>query len=756
MNRAASSRVHALAMCAGASALALASPGLSFAQSAPSDKATVGKGPVEVEAVVVTANRREQTLQTVGGALQVFSGAALEKNGAAKLGDFILEIPGVTFRDLGNGAADLSLRGVSNIAADESGTNSTVSTVGLYFGDVPIQGASVFPDTSFYDLARVEVLKGPQGTLYGEGAVGGAIRVIPNPVNLNTFGGSVEATGSVPQGGSPGGQFRGVLNIPLVTDRVGLRLVGGYQTVGGFINDVATGQNNYNTQDGWNFRGTLHADITSRLQVELFGLHSQDNSSGFNQINANLPGLESDATEGRFNLQSFTLVSGTVGYDLGFAKATFVSAYNQLDRTFQDAYPLAAGLFGAFGVTIHGQPEHFQVNQHTYTDEIRLVSEGNNRFDYVLGGFYRERVSTSLITLDLFPEDLTAVNAVLTDIGYPTFPNTHYVTSIIDNSSRQYAAYGEGTLHITRQLDATAGLRWYTETNTFYSQSYGYSFLSVVDNTNSPAPTTDSGVIPKFNLTWRPTDNYTLYAQAAKGFRSGGVNFEANLIPGSSVNYGSDSLWNYEVGARAQLFDRRLSIKSAYFHIDWSRMQLNYTLTDIIGQPLNVVQNAGSAALDGFETEFRARPTRELALGGSFAYTTSKLDSVPPGSTIIAGQVLPNVPRFTGSAYVEYNRPLAPGYVGVARLDAEYTDHQNEQLITTSGIDGFPVKGYTLENVRIGLEHDRWNVALFVKNLSNINAEFGRGLTYATASVRENWFTISRPRTFGITVGASF
>lgn len=746
-------RLCQLGLLAGVAAVALGSADRASAQAAATTAAADANG---VEQIVVTANRRDQNLQSVGGALQVLTGKELDKAGAAKLGDFVLTVPGITFRDLGNGAADLALRGVSNIAADESGSSNTSSTVGLYLGDVPISGTSVFPDSGSYDLARVEVLKGPQGTLYGEGAVGGAIRLIPNPVDLTKLGGTAQLTGSTPEKGKPGGQVRGMLNIPLAQDSVGLRIVGGYSHLGGFIDNIATGQKDINTSDDYNIRGTLLAKVSSNFNVELTALYSQNNADGFNQVNSNLGHFESDATEPRFNRSKFALFSGTLNYDMGFAKLSFVNAYNTFDRTFEDAYPAAATIFSALGVTIHGQPENFSVKQKTYTSELRLVSEGSNRFDYVIGAFYRRRTSNADISLDLFPEDLTAVNAVLSFLKYPTFPDQRFIISLIDTTSRQLAAYGEGTLHITDTFDATVGVRGFTERNGFHSQSISYSVLAILNNTNAPAPTTTSGVVPKFNLTWRPSKQLTVYAQAAEGFRSGGVNFEANLIPGSNPSYDSDKLWNYEIGLRAQLLDSKVNVKAAAFHIDWTKMQLNYTLTDIVGQPLNVVQNGGSAYINGFEAELAAKLTRGLTVGGNFAITGSKLKSVPQGSTIVQGQVLPNVPHFTASAFIDARTPLVGNFDLFGHADIEHTDNQNEQLITTTGIDGYPVKGYDLVNLRFGVENPVWSITAFVKNVGNVQAQLGRGLTYTTASVRENWFTINQPRTYGLTFGVKF
>lgn len=726
--------------------VAVVCPGLAFAAAAPA-------GPATVDELVVTANRREQNLQDVGAAVQVLAGDRLERQGVAQIADFVLQVPGVSFREQGNGATRIALRGISNVAAADSGAGSTVSTVGLYFGEVPIQGTSVLPDLATYDLARVEVLKGPQGTLYGEGAMGGAIRMIPRPVVLGAFEGNAEATASATKSGELGYLVRGAVNIPIAGDKAGVRLVGSYRDEGGYIDNVATGEKNVNTRDGYSVRATLRVQPTERLNIELLGLYNREDVDGFNQINSNLRDLQIDTIEDRYNRTKFGLLAGTLTYDLGPANLTLVSSTNRFQRDFADRFPSARATFAAY-TPITAQQERFAVDQRTTAHEARLVSSGDHRFDWVVGAFYRDRQSRSYIDLDLLPNELASLNAALGRAGLAPFPTVQYVISLIDDGYKQSAVYGEGTYGLTDDLDLTVGVRYFEENVRFRSQSVSYSFLARINNTNT-GTLKDSGLIPKFNLTWRATPDYTLYAQAAKGFRSGGVNFQAVRVGGQRT-YESDGLWNYEVGVKSQLFDRRVTANLSAFYIDWSDIQSNYFVPDpILGTPVGLVNNSGKARITGFEAEISARVTEGLMIGGSVAVLDSKLKEAAKGSDVIAGQSLPNTPHFTAAAYAEYRQPLSDTLNGFARIDVQHTDDQRLRFVTRT-FNGFPVEGYTLMNLRGGVETEAWSAQLFVNNLGDKRAQYGRGLSLLTSTANPELLTIARPRTIGVLVRTNF
>ena len=250
--------------------------GLALAMTVP---ATAAANPDEE--IVVTAERREQGVQDIALPIQLFSGRTLERLGADKFEDYLLQVPGVSLRSQGNGASRIAIRGISNIAASDVGGGNTLSTVGLYLNDVPIQGTSVLPDLALYDVQRIEVLKGPQGTLYGEGAMGGAIKMQLTPPDMSATSARGEATLSTTDGATTlSYAARGVLNLPLAQDRVGLRLVGTYKSDAGFVNNIATGERDYNDRRSWSVRGILAANIAEGFDAELLAMSEHGEADG--------------------------------------------------------------------------------------------------------------------------------------------------------------------------------------------------------------------------------------------------------------------------------------------------------------------------------------------------------------------------------------------------------------------------------------------------------------------------------------------
>lgn len=734
-----------------AAAAVVLAPAPVLAQNSPSiDEA---HDSADSEEIIVTATRRETTLQSVGAPIQVMSGAELDRAGASRFEDYILAVPSVSFRDQGNGATRLALRGISNLAGADSGAGSTVSTVGLYLGDIPIQGTSVLPDLAIYDLQRVEVLKGPQGTLYGEGAVGGAVRFLPNPVRLNKFEGSVELAGLMPEGGDFGWRARGALNVPIITDRVGVRLVASYRDEGGFIDNIRTGVDDANSAKGYSVRATLRAEPNDRLALELFGMVNRDRLDDFNQVNSLLGDLQNNLAERQYNLSRMKLFAGSISYDFGAAQLTSVTSYGTFDRNFRVRFPALGPILSRFG-TITAEPENFDVDQRTITQENRLVSSGDNRFDWVLGSFYRDRRSLSYISLDLFPDDLASVNNGLAAQNLATFPNEQLVISEINDYYKQYAVYGEGTYGITDRLDFTVGLRWFVERIRFQSTTDASSVLAALRNSNA-GRLVERGVIPRFNLTWRPSRSITAYAQVAKGFRSGGVNFQAALGAGEPT-YGSDNLWNYELGLKTSFLDGQVRANLAAYRTDWSDIQSNFFLfLPALNLNLGIVNNGGVARIHGIEGEIFVQPVRGLTFNVNAAYLDAKLKQPAPGSNIIAGQQLPNAPAMTFAASGEYRRSLSDAISAWVKADYQFTDKQRIRFATTS-FDGFPLEAYGIANARLGLDFSSHTVQLFVQNIFDTRGQLGQGLSLLTNTANPEMLTITRPRTIGVQISSKW
>lgn len=708
----------------------------------------------KLEEIIVTANRREQSAQDVAGGLQVFSGSDLDRQGANQFADYLLQVPGVSLRDQGAGAERVSLRGISNVAGSDNGITAPSSTVGLYLDDISISDTSNLPDISSYDLQRIEILRGPQGTLYGEGAMGGAIKMVPNEPKLNQF----EARSDITLSGTEGNGFnyglRGLANIPLVADKVGLRLSGRYQNLDGFIDNVFSGKDNINRSTEYSVRALLLANLTDKFSAEILALQNAQNQDHFGQVDPSLGDLKIYSVEPEFNDVKNSVFGLTLKYDATFATLTSISSYYTAKRDQLVRVPvLATPVFGSFG-TVTQDPIAFNLDLHTFAQELRLVSQGDHLLDWVIGAYYREKKQRGLANLLIAQSDLASVNAGLDAAGLPTLPSSGTILSgDTTDTYRQYAGYGEVNYHVLDSLTLTGGVRWFHEDVLFFGDTVGNSLLAgatAVDRHEFPY----SRAVPKIGISYRIDNDRMIYAQAAQGFRSGIININRSLQVGG-IAAKPDTLWNYELGAKTAWAGGKIQLNGSLYYIDWKRIQtIEIQESPVSGTDIGFFGNGGNARIRGIEFELAAAPMRGIRLGTTFGYTDSEMTKVVDGSSIV-GAKLPNVPKITASGFGEYRFQQDRGDTYI-HFDVQHSDRQATRPITTSS-DGAWVDGYTLGNLRVGFEAKQgWGVALFINNLWDERAQLGRGITGAGAIFNLERYTIARPRTYGVTFSVGY
>jgi iron complex outermembrane receptor protein len=719
-----------------------------------SDTASEGKSASSVEEIVVTANRREQSAQDVPAGLQVFRGAELDRLGANGLENYILTVPNVGFKDQGNGSVHVALRGVSDFGGDDGGLGAqTQSTVGLYLNDVAVSNTSYLPDLGLYDLNRIEVLKGPQGTLYGEGAMGGAIKLILNSPDPTAFSGKSDLTLSDTEHGGFNYRARAMANIPLITDKVALRAVGSYRDDSGFVDNVISGRREDNSGRAYSLRATLSAKLTDQFSAELLALYDYLHQNEFPEVNLAVGGLLSDSTENRFNRSKTSLFGLTLKYDLGFSELSSISSYYEADRNLIQRFELAQYVFGPLG-TIDQQPYLTDTKLSSVAQELRLVSKSDGRLDWVAGAFYRHKRQDGFFDLFLSDEELTSVNAGAAEAGLPTLPSTTFALSSIEDAYNQYAVYGESNYKITDKLVFTAGLRWFDETVTYHNTLVGFGVAAGFNSAPPKQEIEDQGVVPKFGLSYRLSPDHLVYALATKGFRSSALNLnQAFGVGGAGAT--SDNIWNYEIGAKNAWADRHVTANVSAYYVDWSNMQSKESaLSPVTHTLLEFTGNGGNSTISGVELELAAAPVDSIRIGFSAGYLDSKLTRSAIGVGAVVGAPLPNAPEWTGSGFAEYR--LAVREVGKAyvRLDAKYTDRQATRLITATDDGGF-LGSYTIGNARVGFDSSGWNAALFVDNVSDKRAQLGRGLLSLGAQNAQR-VIVTRPRTIGISLTRIF
>jgi len=734
--------------------------------------------------IVVTAQRREQPVQAVPVSMQVLTGAELERSGASGFEDYLNSVSSVGFTKSGNGAVQIGIRGISNVDGSDYGIATSKSAVGVYLNDVPIQGSGPIPDLSLYDLARVEVLKGPQGTLYGEGAMGGAIKMVLNAADPTAFSGKVDAGLSDTSHGAANYDLRGAINVPLVADRAALRVSATTRDDSGFISNIVTGARHVGDQKTSSVRLLLDAKLTDRLTSELMFFHQHLNLDGFPEQLVGLGDLQSNFPDHQYNTQNFDLISLVLKYHFDSAEFSSATAYTRNDRHLYQRNPFV-GYIDGFALTDFGlagipntDPQGFtaQVNQKALTEELRLSSNGDQRLTWTVGAYFRtaKQNAESDDTLanyaaynagmqaaaadpaSAFNATLAAVNGTLSEA---LFGGPAVYQGMVDEQTKQYAVFGELDFKLTQQLSLKLGLRAFKEhldINQFNRalalEALDFALFGSPASSSSRASVDDHGLVPRVGLSYAFTTDALAYALASKGFRSGGPNFNDGHASVPS-QYQPDSLWNYEAGFKSAWLDRRLILNGAVYYIDWKDIQV--PATDPVAL-VGYVANAGTARVTGGELQMQVLPSIDWRLGLNLGLLNSRLTSLGPtatGGTV--GSELPFAPKVTGSAFVQYSHPMGTLGTGVARFDYEYVGRQAVQLITpTLPLDRYYKDAYRTGRIQAGLESDRWDAYLYVDNLWDERGVVQKNEYPPLYS--DVTLAVIRPRTVGLRVGFNF
>jgi iron complex outermembrane recepter protein len=758
------------------------------------------------EEVVVTAQKRASTVQATPISITAVSGQELQDRGITNFTSLASSVPSVSMKTEGPGQTEIEMRGMTS-----SGGNS--ATVGFYLDDIPMtapagaQNGKVVIDPDLYDLSRVEVLRGPQGTLYGSGSMGGTVRLITNQPDLTDYHGSAASTLSGTDGGGFNHENNFMLNIPLDKDRLALRVVGTENFTSGWIDRVVAGnyplvsangavrgnvqaapvEKNYpgsNAEQLYGTRISLLWQPTDDLTITpsfFYQRTKQDGISAFDSV----PGT--DAHYQPFDIaepsaDQIAVYSLTAKYAFEDFDTTSITSYwkrfsTQAEDGSEDfnnpdtgvTYAANNGLSnpGYYGPTGTGAVHGVESDPSSqFSEELRLTSTGDGRFSWVGGAFYSHFRST-------WNFDGTTDNpSTYMDIGtFQRATTTDWFDARSPTTLTQYALFGEGTYALTDHLKATVGLRGY---------SYDYAFASVISGWGSglgAATPSDTGMIkqsatglnPKFNLAYEFDKDLMVYATVAKGFRPGGgdaiypttgpywsaVFAPYNFSGGKWLtSYSPDSVWSYEVGEKARFFDRRLTVNASVYYEDWNNIQLEALPGD---WPENL--NGNSAAIFGGEIETRAILGAGFALQASAGFTHAQVD---PGSHWQAppSHKLSDVPPLDGSIALTYETALTDKYSFMARLDNSYVGRRYSLAFpfgnTLNGAYTV-LPDYDLTNVRFGIAVDNgWSASLFVNNLFNKRADLENLLQETLPSASFDRILTNQPLTAGIDVSYRF
>lgn len=721
-----------------------------------------------IEEIVVTALKRSTTVQDTPVSISAITGDVLDRRGADDFIDYANSIPGLTLVDQGPGERRLVIRGINGVGE---------SQVGLYYDETFVTGApgaeadsgARQPDFKLVDIDRVEVLRGPQGTLYGAGSVGGTLRVITNKPDASGFEGFVEGDLSNTNRGGDNVQLSGMVNIPLVQDTLAARVVAYYRDESGYIDNVALGNNNINFEDTYGGRASLRWTPSDELTVDFTMMLQRTDTGGRPEFLPNAGNFDTDRVTQEILEDESDLFSLTLNWDVGFADLVASASYYDRFVEFNfDTTPFIAGFDnnaicaiqngqnpGTYVCTAEEAAAHTVFinsllpatvkqpqNVDNWTTEIRLSSKGDEKFDWTVGIFTEDRES-----------DLKSQVLAATPEGLAREPFEFIFFREAFEQVDQFSVFGEVTYNVTDRFSLTGGLRYFD----YDKKNQGETIVgfSLVNAPPGPAPDGDAsedGTIFKANASYDISDDLMVYAQVVEGFRLGGAN--QSVFVQVPPQFDSDSVTNYEIGAKTTLLDGSMTLNAALFRMDWDNIQVGGTTPD---GAFAFIGNAGSAAVDGIEIEFTSQPTDNLVLSGGLTYLNAELseDQVDDSGDFRApgldGDAIPRVPELTFGGAAEYYFDLPNNLDGSVRFDLNYIDTRTTELRPD---DPFflEIDDYAVANLRLGVEAETWSASLYANNLFNEEGQTNRNFS---AFTNRSIFAV-RPFTIGVSVRKSF
>ena len=759
--------------------------------------------------VVVTAEKRSESQQSVPMSMTTFGSAALQEKSINDFFDYATKVPNLSFAQTGDGVGTsrtIAIRGIS-------GDNVTA----MYIDDMPLPDSL---DPRVLDVDNIEVLRGPQGDLYGARSMGGVVRIITKQPDFQNFSGSVHAEGSTTSHtDQPNYSVDEVLNIPLIQDRVALRIGSFYDEQAGYFkrsyctnpatvgiscfplstSGITTVKNvgaidTSGASIALAIKATDNLIFTPRMMIQRANYNgfpmadfntTPENSYGFPvpATGAASPSeLEpSSLTQARmFN----TPEGGTDRWDLysvGVHWSTdvgeLVSSTAYFDRRVDETENEAEFLYAAVTSGAGGSPEPSYIqeikNYQRFVEEVRWASSLKGPVQFVAGAYYSDYHGALPFAAEYPGATLPGLDATLLGPGQGTL-TPGFADLVFKQSFRtdiqEPALFGNVTYTFSDSWKATAGLRWYTVKTT----SSGYEEGLVTgggDPVVSPEVTrTERGVNPKFELDYHFDPDQMLYVLASKGFRPGGLvpvvpagapgtgtdcvaalhAIDPNITLNDTRSYKSDSLWNYELGTKTSWLDHRVTFDAAVFYIDWKNLQQEILLPC----GFQYIANVGSATSKGGEMELRARPLQPLEFSAGIGYQDAKIKSTGPGSPQAVGTPIYNVPDWTANLSATYTVPLTADWLLISGGDYSYVGRSFSA--NNDPADPRERPSYRLINARLALQRGQFEVALVGKNLADELTNLGDNRSIAAETPGRPRLFVNQPRTVGIEVRQSF
>jgi outer membrane receptor protein involved in Fe transport len=693
--------------------------------------------------IIVTAQRRAEDAKEVPMSLSVIGGAALENSHIEGFEDISRAVPGLSFQAGGGPGLDtIEMRAVSS--------NSGSATVGIYLDDVPITVTNLYNgaiEPRLFDLDRVEVLRGPQGTLYGASSMGGAIRFISNQPDLTTFGGSADALGSGTHHGGANYDAQGTVNVPLVAGVAAVRIGIDVGEDSGYIDNYTLSNQRARrgtNDDKWTvlrLSGKIAADDSLTIIPAFFGEWEKTGDTSVFYPTVGLYEQQKEVQEP--STDNLRIGSLTITGQWDFGQFTSISSYvqQQFNRTedgtfYNSAYlgylidqtPPGGIMNQGYQIGALPGPVYTWVKTSIATQEFRLASTpaSDSGLSWIGGLFFTDykvhRQFNAYITD--FTQTFERIYGIPPqDAGVfagATFPNDSVATDDTTEDEKQYAAFADVSYRFNPSLKATAGVR-YSHAPTSFNDYQGGYFSIGVPSVSTRA--TFNATTPKFSLTYDATPETTVYASASEGYRIGGSEIyvspslcAADLaglgLATAPQNFNSDSLWSYEAGLKGRFLDDTLSINLDGYFVQWNNIQQTVTLPTC---GFTITTNVGNAQAYGPELEIDYKPVRDLTLGLSTEYTHDALTKVTSSVGASVGDRILNVPEWMAALRADYSHPLADDVKGFVRADFDWTGPSNGAFAPSNPDYSRPV--YSVLNASAGVNLRGYEISVFAKNL---------------------------------------
>lgn len=682
------------------------------------------------DAIVVTATKRTAYAHEIPVSISAVDQATLRRYGVRDFNALAPKLAGVSFTNLGSSRNKIFVRGIS----DGAFADRTQSTVGVYLDETPVIFNDTNPDIRLVDIQRIEIVRGPQGALYGTGSIGGVYRIITNKPDVQTYSGRIRVSGSATQDGGVNETIDGVVNLPVIPDRLGVRVTGYYDNADGYIDDIGLNLDNVNQSEISGGRVGARLKLSQAWTLDASANMQTVRLADTQYVFPGLGDLKRATARREPYRDELKLFNTTLRGDIGGAEVTSSTAYIRRETSDTNdataALPSITGDAGAEGVFVTDD------RIRTFNHETRIVSDDAGAFAWLAGGFFsrrKENLSSRLIVDNVSPKSLP-------------------FTTRREDEVREIALFGQASYEFIRDAKLTFGMRW-------SRTSFGIDVNSGGAANSNPSTLEESRVknsfTPKIALSYKYSDSVLFYAQAARGARIGGFNVNTPLAAITAIDpdeditrFESDALWNTEVGMKSSWLDGNLTANVSAFFVTWSDIQSD----QILPNGFSFIANAGNAQNHGFEAELTARPHSNLEFYAAFFWNDPELKEANSFLNAHPGDALPNIAAVSASFGAVYDFPLPGRWEGALSADYSYV---GRSFLTFAEETAPRMGDYHVGNLRLTAHTDQLRVGVYAENIWNERGDtFSFGNPFSLSAQRQA--TPVRPRTIGVFVEASF